>query len=215
MGFNVRPDTLTIDGIPVPILICDRETVLYYFNIVHELENTDQEQFPNAYKELRNRVMRLRMAMYYPCEETGELRLLSSLCEFEGKIVFTRVKRSIIREREKLVKQEERKMKKQEKQDLKLKEQEARKQHALSKRGKTRLECALIDGRITQADLDAIDKTLTEEDFRKEFESMQKSGSLSFVKQDRLPKVLAHNIWLDRIDKMIAEREAKKFLGKS
>ena len=185
MNFNITPDFLHIDGQAVPILVCDREAVLYYFDVVQQLEHTDPEQFPNAYKELRNRVMRLRMAMYYRCEISGELRLLSSLCLFEDKIVFTRVKRAILRER---------------------------KQQALAKRGKTRLEIAMMNGRVTEEEFNSVDKTITSEDYQKEFDQMQKSGVLSFVEQDRLPKVLTHNIILDRIYQLKADRETAKFM---
>ena len=212
MNFNVTPDFLHIDGQAVPILVCDRETVLYYFDVVQQLEHTDQEQFPNAYKELRNRVMRLRMAMYYRCEISGELRLLSSLCLFEDKIIFTRVKRAILRERKQQEKLKEKEMNKQRKIIQKEEAKELRKQQALAKRGKTRLEIAMMNGRVTEEEFNAVDKTITSEDYQKEFDQMQKSGVLSFVEQDRLPKVLTHNIILDRIYQLKADRETAKFM---
>lgn len=212
MNFNVKPDFLQIDGQAVPILVCDRETVLYYFDVVEQLEHTDPEQFPNAYKELRNRVMRLRMAMYYCCEISGELRLLSSLCLFEDKIIFTRVKRAILRERKQKDKLKEREMKKQLKIQQKEEAKELRKQQALAKRGKTRLEIAMMNGRVTEEEFNAVDKAITSEDYQKEFDQMQKSGVLSFVEQDRLPKVLTHNIILDRIYQLKADRETAKFM---
>ena len=212
MDFNVKPDFLQIDGQAVPILVCDRETVLYYFDVVQQLEHTDPEHFPNAYKELRNRVMRLRMAMYYRCEISGELRLLSSLTLFEDKIIFTRVKRAILRERKQQEKLKEKEMNKQRKIIQKEEAKELRKQQALAKRGKTRLEIAMINGRVTEEEFNAVDKTITSEDYQKEFDQMQKSGVLSFVEQDRLPKVLTHNIILDRIYQLKADRETAKFM---
>lgn len=89
---------------------------------------------------------------------------------------------------------------------------ELRKQQALAKRGKTRLEIAMMNGRVTEEEFNAVDKTITSEDYQKEFDQMQKSGALSFVEQDRLPKVLTHNIILDRIYQLKADRETAKFM---
>ena len=212
MNFNVKPDFLHIDGQAVPILVCDRETVLYYFDVVQQLEHTDPEQFPNAYKELRNRVMRLRMAMYYRCEISGELRLLSSLCLFEDKIVFTRVKRAILRERKQQEKLKEREMKKQQKIIQKEEAKEQRKQQALAKRGKTRLEIAMMNGRVTEEEFNTVDKTITPEDYQKEFELLQKSGLLSMIEKDRLLKVMTHDIILERIYQLKADRATAEFM---
>lgn len=212
MNFNVTPDFLHIDGQAVPILVCDRETVLYYFNVVQQLEHTDPEQFPNAYKELRNRVMRLRMAMYYRCEISGELRLLSSLCLFEDKIIFTRVKRAILRERKQQEKLKEKEMKKQQKIIQKEEAKEQRKQQALAKRGKTRLEIAMMNGRVTEEEFNSVDKTITPEDYQKEFELLQKSGLLSMIEKDRLPKVMTHDIILERIYQLKADRATAEFM---
>lgn len=212
MNFNIKPDFLHIDGQAVPILVCDRETVLYYFDVVQQLEHTDPEQFPNAYKELRNRVMRLRMAMYYRCEISGELRLLSSLCLFEDKIIFTRVKRAIMRERKQQEKLKEREMKKQQKIIQKEEAKEQRKQQALAKRGKTRLEIAIMNGRVTEEEFNAVDKTITPEDYQKEFELLQKSGLLSMIEKDRLPKVMTHDIILERIYQLKADRATAEFM---
>ena len=212
MNFNIKPDFLHIDGQAVPILVCDRETVLYYFDVVQQLEHTDPEQFPNAYKELRNRVMRLRMAMYYRCEISGELRLLSSLCLFEDKIVFTRVKRAILRERKQQEKLKEKEMKKQQKIIQKEEAKELRKQQALAKRGKTRLEIAMMNGRVTEEEFNAVDKTITPEDYQKEFELLQKSGLLSMIEKDRLPKVMTHDIILERIYQLKADRATAEFM---
>lgn len=212
MNFNITPDFLMIDGQSVPILVCDRETVLYYFDVVEQLEHTDPEHFPNAYKELRNRVMRLRMAMYYRCEISGELRLLSSLCLFEDKIVFTRVKRAILRERKQQEKIKEREMKKQQKLIQKEEAKEQRKQQALAKRGKTRLEIAMMNGRVTEEEFNAVDKTITPEDYQKEFDLLQKSGLLSMIEKDRLPKVMTHDIILERIYQLKADRATAEFM---
>lgn len=212
MNFNVTPDFLHIDGQAVPILVCDRDTVLYYFDVVQQLEHTDPEQFPNAYKELRNRVMRLRMAMYYRCEISGELRLLSSLCLFEDKIIFTRVKRAILRERKQQEKFKEKEMNKQRKILQKEEAKELRKQQALAKRGKTRLEIAMMNGRVTEEEFNAVDKTITPEDYQKEFELLQKSGLLSMIEKDRLPKVMTHDIILERIYQLKADRATAEFM---
>lgn len=212
MNFNITPDFLHIDGQAVPILVCDRETVLYYFDVVQQLEHTDPEQFPNAYKELRNRVMRLRMAMYYRCEISGELRLLSSLCLFEDKIIFTRVKRAILRERKQQEKLKEKEMNKQRKILQKEEAKELRKQQALAKRGKTRLEIAMMNGRVTEEEFNAVDKTITPEDYQKEFELLQKSGLLSMIEKDRLPKVMTHDIILERIYQLKADRATAEFM---
>lgn len=212
MNFNITPDFLHIDGQAVPILVCDRETVLYYFDVVQQLEHTDPEQFPNAYKELRNRVMRLRMAMYYRCEISGELRLLSSLCLFEDKIIFTRVKRAILRERKQQAKLKEKEMKKQRKIIQKEEAKEQRKQQALAKRGKTRLEIAMMNGRVTEEEFNSVDKTITPEDYQKEFELLQKSGLLSMIEKDRLPKVMTHDIILERIYQLKADRATAEFM---
>lgn len=216
MNFNVTPDFLTIDGLTVPILVCDRETVLYYFDLVENLKHTDPEHFPNAYKELRNRVLRLRMAMYYRCEVSGELRLLSSLCLFEDKIVFTRVKRSILRERKQQERIKEREMKKQQKILQKEEAKEQRKQQAksqaLAKRGKTRLEIAMMNGRVTEEEFNAVDKTITPEDYQKEFDLLQKSGLLSMIEKERLPKVMTHDIILERIYQLKADRATAEFM---
>lgn len=212
MNFNITPDFLHIDGQAVPILVCDRETVLYYFDVVQQLEHTDPEQFPNAYKELRNRVMRLRMAMYYRCEISGELRLLSSLCLFEDKIIFTRVKRAILRELKQQEKLKEKEMNKQRKILQKEEAKELRKQQALAKRGKTRLEIAMMNGRVTEEEFNAVDKTITPEDYQKEFELLQKSGLLSMIEKDRLPKVMTHDIILERIYQLKADRATAEFM---
>lgn len=212
MNFNITPDFLHIDGQAVPILVCDRDTVLYYFDVVQQLEHTDPEQFPNAYKELRNRVMRLRMAMYYRCEISGELRLLSSLCLFEDKIIFTRVKRAILRERKQQEKLKEKEMNKQRKILQKEEAKELRKQQALAKRGKTRLEIAMMNGRVTEEEFNAVDKTITPEDYQKEFELLQKSGLLSMIEKDRLPKVMTHDIILERIYQLKADRATAEFM---
>ena len=189
MEYKLTPEFIEIDGTQVPILVCDREAVEYYFYLQDMLSRTDPEYQPQAYKELRNRIMRICKAFYFRCEISGELRLLSSLCEFEGKIVFTRVKRQILRERGKVEKQKLKEQAKQMKQQKKVEAKQQKIQEAKEKskslRGKTRLEIAMINGRVTQEEFEQVDKTITAEDYQKEFETLQESGALSFITQDR------------------------------
>lgn len=216
MEYKLTPEFIEIDGVQVPILVCDRETVEYYFYLQDMLSRTDPEYQPQAYKELRNRIMRICKAFYFRCEISGELRLLSSLCEFEGKIIFTRVKRQILRERGKVEKQKLKEQAKQMKQQKKVEAKQQKIQEAKEKskslRGKTRLEIAMINGRVTQEEFEQVDKTITAEDYQKEFETLQESGALSFITQDRLPKVMTHNIILERIYKLQAKRKTQEFM---
>lgn len=220
MEYKLTPEFIEIDGSQVPILVCDRETVEYYFYLQGMLSRTDPEYQSQAYKELRNRIMRICKAFYFRCEISGELRLLSSLCEFEGKIIFTRVKRQILRERgkdeNKKLKEQSKQIKRQKKVEAKQQAKEQKIQEAKEKskslRGKTRLEIAMINGRVTQDEFEQVDKTITAGDYQKEFDTLQKSGALSFITQDRLPKVMTHNIILERIYELQAKRKTREFM---
>lgn len=108
------------------------------------------------------------MSFYYPCEISGELRLLSSLCLFEDKIVTNRVAKSIQKERRKeerkkanqakkiaskAAKMAKKRQKQQQKQQQKLEEREARKQQLIQRRkeerGLTPLQIKVRRGEIS------------------------------------------------------------------
>ena len=105
---TVTQSFINFGDIKVPALIASREVVLCYFKMAEqlaELENKtlrpDSDDF-HAHKELKARTARLEKSMYYACEVTGELRLLSSLTLLDDRIVSNSEYRRVYKERRKL-----------------------------------------------------------------------------------------------------------------
>lgn len=220
---NVKVTLIEQNGIEVPHLIADRELVLFYFdyrNQRDQLYDQLQQLSPDdstyggllkIYKEFKARCMRLEKAIYFQCEETGELRLFSSLVLHNDKIVWSKVPRDQKREELRKLKEETKmKVKKAQllqKRQQKEQEQQKRRELALAKRGKTELECQIMDGRVTEEDLKKISMVVTLKELEAEMRTCARyyRGSV-----EQLEKFAQHNIILSRIRKMWADEETAK-----
>lgn len=196
----------------VPVLVCERRLVEVYFNLckqrdsvcreLNELSETHVEYRPllKVYKELKARIHRLEKAIYFKCEETGDLRLLSSLVLHEGKIISTIALRRIHKQK---AKEEAVKLKKQ--------KQEARKTW-------TELQCKIADGEVTKEEFEqAISYKVTKEEWDYETDIFYKFGGIARLPiptKEYAQMYLEHKIIMKRIWKERARQKAKKYTEK-
>lgn len=198
-------------GKPVPVLVCDRNLVLMYFGYVktrdelfERLQSIAGDEIDYAptlkvYRELKARIDRLEKSIYFECEQTGELRLFSSLVIFEDKIVHTKV----VRDKVKLEKKQQAKI------DLKKKQEE----YARARRGKTELELDLMDGKITEDQVKEVMHTITREEWIQECKNFVKDGHTMFMEDPtdaKIGHICWHRLLRRRVIRKQIERETDK-----
>ena len=213
------------NGIQVPHLVADREMVLFYFDyrkqrdeIYDQLQNIDPNssgyvELFKVYKEFKARCHRLEKAIYFQCEETGELRLFSSLTLYNDKIVWTKVPRDEKRLEQRKIKEEikmnTKKAQQLAKQQRKEQRLQKRKELSLAKRGKTELECQIMDGRITDEDLQNVSMEIQINELKEE---MRQCSTYFRGDVAQLEKFAMHNIVLKRVREYKARKETEKFM---
>lgn len=217
-----------VDGIEISYLVCDRNEANEYFRLL-AIQNSAIDGSDLHY-EVTLLIKRLRKSIYYPCEATGELRLLNSLCIYEGKIVSTLYRRSCEARKkaeEKMKARQQKQLKREQAKQAKAQRKLARERkqretaEALAERKRiatlrcsmTAIERAVFNGEATVDEVNEILQSITFEEIKEEVSLLTKRWVLDDTQtEEEARKIVLHSIAYRKWNKLRAKRKVQQMI---